>query len=157
MPRRREVPKREILPDPVYNSQLVTKFINSMMYGGKRATSSGIVYEALNIVQAKTSEDPLKVFKKAVDNVKPSLEVKSRRVGGSNYQVPVEVNPNRRLSLSIRWLVGFARARGDGKTMQEKLANELMDAANLRGGAVKKREDTHRMAEANKAFAHYRW
>src|SRR5687767_11044047 len=157
MPRRGTVPKREVLPDPLYNSALVTKFINSMMYGGKRATSQQIMYGALNQVQSKTQDDPLKVFKKAVDNVKPSLEVKSRRVGGSNYQVPVEVNPNRRLSLSIRWLVGFARARGDGKTMQEKLANELMDAANLRGGAVKKREDTHRMAEANKAFAHYRW
>ena len=157
MPRRGTVPKREVLPDPLYNSALVTKFINSMMYGGKRATSQQIMYGALNTVQAKTQEDPLKVFKKAVDNVKPSLEVKSRRVGGSNYQVPVEVNPNRRLSLSLRWLVSFARSRGDGKTMVEKLTNELMDAANLRGGAVKKREDVHRMAEANKAFAHYRW
>ena len=157
MPRRGTVPKRDVLPDPLYNSALVTKFINSMMYGGKRATSQQIMYGALNQVQSKTQEDPLKVFKKAVDNVKPSLEVKSRRVGGSNYQVPVEVNPNRRLSLSLRWIVGYATARGDGKTMQEKLANELLDAANLRGGAVKKREDTHRMAEANKAFAHYRW
>ena len=157
MPRRGTVPKRDVLPDPLYNSALVTKFINSMMHGGKRATSQRIMYGAFNVVQAKTQEDPLKVFKKAVDNVKPSLEVKSRRVGGSNYQVPIEVNPNRRLSLSIRWLVGYARSRGDGKTMQEKLANELLDAANLRGGAVKKREDTHRMAEANKAFAHYRW
>jgi small subunit ribosomal protein S7 len=112
---------------------------------------------SISLQQSKISNSRLKVFKKAVENVKPALEVKSRRVGGSNYQVPVEVNPNRRLSLSIRWLVGFARARGDGKTMQEKLANELLDAANLRGGAVKKREDTHRMAEANKAFAHYRW
>ena len=157
MPRRGMVPKRDVLADPLYNSALVTKFINSMMYGGKRATSQQIMYGALNQVQSKTQEDPLKVFKKAVDNVKPSLEVKSRRVGGSNYQVPVEVNPNRRMSLSIRWLVGYADQRGDGKTMQEKLANELMDAANLRGGAVKKREVTHRMAEANKAFAHYRW
>ena len=157
MPRRGTVPKREVLPDPLYNSALVTKFINSMMYGGKRSTSQGIMYGALSQVQAKTQEDPLKIFKKAVDNVKPALEVKSRRVGGSNYQVPIEVNPNRRLSLSIRWLVSYARSRGDGKTMQEKLANELLDAANLRGGAVKKREDTHRMAEANKAFAHYRW
>ena len=157
MPRRREVPKREILPDPVYNSQLVTKFINSIMSDGKKSTAEGIFYGALKTVEQRAGDDALKVFKKAVDNVKPSLEVKSRRVGGSNYQVPIEVNPNRRLSLSIRWLVGYARSRGDGKTMQEKLANELMDAANLRGGAVKKREDTHRMAEANKAFAHYRW
>ncbi len=109
------------------------------------------------MIQEKTGDDPLKVFKKAIDNAKPSLEVKSRRVGGSNYQVPIEVNPNRRLSLAIRWLVGYSRSRGDGKTMQEKLANELLDASNMRGGAVKKREDTHRMAEANKAFAHYRW
>ena len=127
------------------------------MRGGKRSTAERIMYQALDMVKEKTADDPLKVFKKALDNVKPALEVKSRRVGGSNYQVPVEVNPNRRLSLSIRWLSSFARARGDGKTMQEKLANEFIDAANLRGGAVKKREDTHRMAEANKAFAHYRW
>jgi small subunit ribosomal protein S7 len=157
MPRRREVPKREVVPDPVYQSTLVTKFINTVMQAGKRSTAEGIMYGAFDIIKDKVGDDPLKVFKKAVDNVKPSLEVKSRRVGGSNYQVPIEVNPNRRLSLSIRWLVGFARSRGDGKTMQEKLANEFMDAANLRGGAVKKREDTHRMAEANKAFAHYRW
>src|SRR5687767_9333669 len=157
MPRRREVPKREILPDPVYNSQLITKFINSLMSDGKKSVAERVFYGALKKVEDRAKDDPLKVFKKAVDNVKPALEVKSRRVGGSNYQVPIEVNPNRRLSLSIRWLVGFARARGDGKTMQEKLANELLDAANLRGGAVKKREDTHRMAEANKAFAHYRW
>jgi small subunit ribosomal protein S7 len=127
------------------------------MRDGKRSTAEAILYRSLTIVKDKTGDDPLKVFKKAVDNSKPSLEVKSRRVGGSNYQVPVEVNPNRRLSLAIRWLVSFARSRGDGKTMEEKLANEFMDAANLRGGAVKKREDTHRMAEANKAFAHYRW
>ena len=157
MPRRREVPKREAPPDPIYNSALVSKFINTVMSGGKRSTAERIMYGSLEIIREKTGDDPLKVFKKAVDNVRPSLEVKSRRVGGSNYQVPVEVNPNRRLSLSIRWLVGYARSRGDGKTMQEKLAMEFMDAANLRGGAVKKREDTHRMAEANKAFAHYRW
>ena len=156
MPRRGTVPKREVLPDPLYNSSLVTKFINSMMYGGKRATSQHIVYDALNMVQAKTQEDPLKVFKRAVDNVKPSLEVKSRRVGGSNYQVPVEVNPQRRTSLALRWIIGFARKRPE-RTMVQKLANELMDAANMRGGAVKKKEDTHKMAEANKAFAHYRW
>ena len=157
MPRRREVPKREAPPDPIYNSALVSKFINTVMSGGKRSTAERIMYGSLEIIREKTGDDPLKVFKKAVDNVRPSLEVKSRRVGGSNYQVPIEVNPNRRLSLSIRWLVGYARQRGDGKTMQEKLAMEFMDAANLRGGAVKKREDTHRMAEANKAFAHYRW
>ena len=157
MPRRREVPKRDLLPDPLYNSTLVTKFISTVMSDGKRSTAERILYGSLNIVKEKTGDDPMKVFKKAIDNSKPSLEVKSRRVGGSNYQVPIEVNPNRRLSLSIRWIVGYATARGDGKTMQEKLANELLDAANLRGGAVKKREDTHRMAEANKAFAHYRW
>ena len=156
MPRRGTVPKREVLADPLYNSALVTKFINSMMFGGKRAVSQQIMYEALNQVQAKTSEDPLKVFKRAVDNVKPSLEVKSRRVGGSNYQVPVEVNPARRTSLALRWIIGFARKRPE-RSMVSKLANELMDAANMRGGAVKKKEDTHKMAEANKAFAHYRW
>ena len=157
MPRRREIPKRELLPDALYQSPLVTKFINTIMSQGKRSTAEWILYQSFDLIKERSGDDPLKVFKKAVDNVKPALEVKSRRVGGSNYQVPIEVNPNRRLSLSIRWLVGFARARGDGKTMQEKLANELLDAANLRGGAVKKREDTHRMAEANKAFAHYRW
>jgi small subunit ribosomal protein S7 len=157
MPRRREIPKRDIPADALYNSSLVTKFINTIMLEGKRSTAERILYQSFDIIKERSGDDPLKVFKKAVDNVKPALEVKSRRVGGSNYQVPIEVNPNRRLSLSIRWLVSYARARGDGKTMQEKLANELLDAANLRGGAVKKREDTHRMAEANKAFAHYRW
>ena len=157
MPRRRVIAKRDIEPDPMYQSALVTKFINTVMNDGKRSTAARILYKSFDIIKERTGDDPLKVFKKALDNVKPSLEVKSRRVGGSNYQVPVEVNPNRRLSLSIRWLVSYARQRGDGKTMQEKLANEFLDAANLRGGAVKKREDTHRMAEANKAFAHYRW
>ena len=157
MPRRREVPKREVPADPIYDSQLVTKFISTIMKDGKRSTAERIMYKALAIVQEKTQDEPVKTFKKAIENAKPALEVKSRRVGGSNYQVPVEVNPNRRMSLSIRWLVGYARSRGDGKTMEEKLANELLDASNLRGGAVKKREDTHRMAEANKAFAHYRW
>jgi small subunit ribosomal protein S7 len=157
MPRRREIPKRELVADALYNSPLVTKFINTIMKEGKRSTAERILYQSFDIVKERSGDDPLKVFKKAVDNVKPALEVKSRRVGGSNYQVPIEVNPNRRLSLSIRWLVSYARSRGDGKTMQEKLANEFLDAANLRGGAVKKREDTHRMAEANKAFAHYRW
>jgi small subunit ribosomal protein S7 len=127
------------------------------MLGGKRSTAEGILYGSLDLIKERTGDDPIKVFKKAIDNVKPTLEVKSRRVGGSNYQVPIEVHQNRRLSLSIRWLVSYARARGDGKTMREKLANELIDASNLRGSAVKKREDTHRMAEANKAFAHYRW
>ena len=157
MPRRREIPKREVPADPVYSSTLITKFVSTIMEGGKRSTAEKIMYGALDIVKERTSEDPLKIFKKALDNVRPSLEVKSRRVGGSNYQVPIEVNPNRKLSLSIRWLAGYAASRGDGKTMQEKLANEFIDAANMRGGAVKKREDTHRMAEANKAFAHYRW
>ena len=157
MPRRREIPKREVPADPIYNSPLVTKFISTIMKDGKRSTAERIMYKALDIVKEKSQDDPLKIVKKAIENVKPSLEVKSRRVGGSNYQVPVEVNPNRRLSLAIRWVSSYARERGDGKTMQEKLANELLDAANLRGGAVKKREDTHRMAEANKAFAHYRW
>ena len=157
MPRRREIAKRQVLPDPVYGSTLVTKFINTVMKEGKRSTAEGILYGAFDIIKDKTGDDPVKVFKKAVDNVKPSLEVKSRRVGGSNYQVPIEVNATRRLSLSIRWLVSYSRSRGDGKTMQEKLANEFLDASNLRGGAVKKKEDTHRMAEANKAFAHYRW
>jgi small subunit ribosomal protein S7 len=157
MPRRREIPKRELAPDPVYGSTLVSKFINTVMSDGKRSTAERILYKSFDIIKERTGDDPLKVFKKALDNVKPSLEVKSRRVGGSNYQVPIEVNPNRRLSLSIRWIVAYARTRGDGKTMQEKFANELLDASNLRGGAVKKREDVHRMAEANKAFAHYRW
>jgi small subunit ribosomal protein S7 len=156
MPRRRVIAKREILPDPLYNSQLVTKFINSVMKEGKKSTAEGILYGALNRVAEKTQDDPMKAFKKAIENVKPALEVKSRRVGGSTYQVPVEVRPNRRTSLAIRWIIEFANSRGE-KTMKEKLAAELMDAANLRGGAVKKKDDTHKMAEANKAFAHYRW
>ena len=157
MPRRREVPKREVPADPVYNSTLVTKFVRMIMKSGKRSVAEGIVYGSLDIIKDRTGDDPIKVFKKALDNTKPALEVKSRRVDGSNYQVPIEVSPNRRLSLSIRWLTSYARSRGDGKTMREKLASELIDASNLRGGSVKKREDTHRMAEANKAFAHYRW
>jgi small subunit ribosomal protein S7 len=156
MPRRRVISKREILPDPLYNSQLVTKFINSVMKEGKKSTAEGILYGALNRVAEKTQDDPMKTFKKAIENVKPALEVKSRRVGGSTYQVPVEVRPNRRTSLAIRWLIEYAAGRGE-KTMKEKLAAELLDAANLRGGAVKKKDDTHKMAEANKAFAHYRW
>ena len=154
--RGKPAPKRVIEPDPKFNTVLLAKFINTMMYGGKRATSQGIVYDALGVVQQKTQDDPLKLFKKAIDNVKPTLEVKSRRVGGSNYQVPVEVNTQRRTSLALRWLIGFARKRPE-RTMVQKLAMEIIDAANLRGGAVKKREDTHKMAEANKAFAHYRW
>ncbi len=157
MPRRREVPKREVPADPVYNSTLVTKFVRMIMKSGKRSVAEGIVYGSLDLIKDRTGDDPIKVFKKALDNTKPALEVKSRRVGGSNYQIPIEVSPNRRLSLSIRWLTSYARLRGDGKTMRDKLASELIDASNLRGGSVKKREDTHRMAEANKAFAHYRW
>ncbi len=156
MPRRRVVAKREILPDPLYNSQLVTKFVNSVMERGKKSLAESILYGALNRVAEKTQDDPMKAFKKAIENVKPALEVKSRRVGGSTYQVPVEVRPNRRTSLAIRWLIEYASQRGE-KTMREKLAAELLDAANLRGGAVKKKDDTHKMAEANKAFAHYRW
>jgi small subunit ribosomal protein S7 len=156
MPRRREVPKREILPDPVYQSTLVSKFINSIMHCGKKSVAENIMYGAMDYIRDRTGDDPLKVFKKAIDQVKPNLEVKSRRVGGSNYQVPIEVAPNRRLSLSMRWLLTYARARPE-KTMTERLAGEMLDAAAGRGGAVKKREDTHRMAEANKAFAHYRW
>ena len=156
MPRRREVPKREILPDPVYNSQLVTKFVNSVMKQGKKSVAERILYGALEMVSEKTQDDPMKVFKKAVENVKPALEVKSRRVGGSTYQVPVEVRPNRRTSLAIRWLIEYATSRGE-RTMREKLAGELLDASNLKGGAMKKKDDTLKMAEANKAFAHYRW
>jgi small subunit ribosomal protein S7 len=156
VPRRGYVAKREVLPDPVYSSQLVTKFINSFLRQGKKSVAESIFYGALDMIQKRSEDDPLKVFKRAVDNVKPQLEVKSRRVGGSNYQVPVEVTPSRQLSLSIRWLIEHSRARGE-KSMMEKLAGELLDAANNRGGAIKKREDTHRMAEANKAFSHYRW
>ena len=156
MPRRRVVAKREILPDPVYNSQLVTRFINCILKKGKKSTAEGIFYGALDTIQQRTQDDPVKVFKRAVDNVKPQLEVKSRRVGGSTYQVPVEVPPNRQLSLSFRWIIDNARARAE-KSMTDKLAGEFMDAANSRGGAMKKKDDTHRMAEANKAFSHYRW
>ena len=156
MPRRREVPKREVPLDPIYSSALVTKFISTLMSDGKRNTAEKIMYASMSAIQEKTGDDPLKVFKKAIENVKPALEVKSRRVGGSTYQVPVEVRPNRRTSLAIRWLIEYSASRGE-KTMREKLAAELLDAANLRGGAVKKKDDTHKMAEANKAFAHYRW
>jgi len=156
MPRKGWVSRREVPPDSVYGSDLVQKFISSMMWDGKRSTAQRIFYGAMEQIAKKTNDDALKIFKKAVENVKPTLEVKSRRVGGANYQVPVEVNPFRRQSLAIRWLILYARSRA-GKTMTEKLAEELMDAANSRGGAMKKKEDVHRMAEANKAFAHYRW
>jgi len=156
MPRRREVPQRAPQPDPLYNSNLVSSFVNVVMKRGKKSTAEGVVYRAFDKIRERAQEDPLKVFKKAIDNIKPTLEVKSRRVGGSNYQVPVEVRPERRTSLSLRWLVTYARDRPE-KTMVEKLASEILDASQNRGGAVKKREDTHRMAEANKAFAHYRW
>ena len=156
MPRRREVPKREIAADPLYDSPLVSKFINCVMSAGKRSTAERILYQSFDIIKEKTSDDPLKAFKKAVENAKPLLEVKTRRVGGANYQVPIEVNPERRTSLAIRWLVTYGRARGE-KGMVDKLTNELLDAANGRGAAMKKKEDVHRMAEANRAFAHYRW
>lgn len=156
MPRRREVPKREVLPDPVYNSPLVAKFINTMMWDGKKAVAEGILYKALNNIKDRSQEDPLKVFKKAIENLQPKVEVKSKRVGGANYQVPVEVSASRRTALAMRWLVTYARDRGE-KTMVERLAGEIMDAASGKGNSVKKREDVHRMAEANKAFAHYRW
>ena len=156
MPRRRVVAKREVLPDPLFNSQLVTKFVNVVMRDGKKTVAEKILYQALDAIHQRTQDDPMKVFKKAVENVKPSVEVKSRRVGGSNYQVPVEVRPARRLALSMRWIIQSAEKRGE-KTMRLKLAGELLDAAENKGGAMKKKEDTHRMAEANKAFAHYRW
>jgi small subunit ribosomal protein S7 len=157
MPRKGYIPRREIAPDPVYQSTLVTKFISGLMWDGKKNTAERIFYNALQIVEQKSGgEEALKVFKKAIENVKPILEVKTRRVGGANYQVPVEVNPNRRTSLSIRWLISFSRTR-PGKSMKDKLAGEILDAANNRGSSIKKREDVHKMAEANKAFAHYRW
>jgi small subunit ribosomal protein S7 len=156
MPRRREVPQRPAPPDPIYGSPLVTTFVNAIMRDGKRGVAEKILYTAMEKVQQKSEDDPLKVFKRAIDNVKPTMEVKSRRVGGSNYQVPVEVAPKRRLSLAIRWLINFAKERPE-RTMINKLAGELLDASAGRGGAMKKKEDIHRMAEANKAFAHYRW
>jgi small subunit ribosomal protein S7 len=156
MPRKGHTSKREVLPDPVYSSTLVTKFVNSMMWDGKKSTAETIFYGAMKRMEEKGGDEALKLFKKAVENAKPLLEVKTRRVGGANYQVPVEVNPDRRTSLAIRWIVSYSRARAE-KGMTDKLSNELLDAANGRGGAVKKREDVHRMAEANKAFAHYRW
>lgn len=156
MPRRREVAKRNIDPDPKFNDRLVTKLINVVMEDGKKAVAEQIVYGAFSIIEDRNKEEPLKVFKKAMENVKPQVEVKSRRVGGANYQVPFEVPANRRIALGLRWLRDCARDRGE-RTMREKLAGELFDASQSRGLACKKREDTHRMAEANKAFAHYRW
>ena len=156
MPRRREVPKRPVLPDPKYGDALVTKFMNNVMKDGKKSTAEQIVYGAFDVIHERTREDPLKVFKRALENVMPVVEVKSRRVGGSTYQVPIEVKPNRQLALGMRWLISYARNRG-GRTMRDKLANELIEASHGRGNAVKKKEDTHRMAEANKAFSHYRW
>ena len=156
MPRRREIPKRVVLPDPKYTSQDVAKFINVLMTRGKKSVAERILYGALDQIKKRSTKDPLEVFNQAISNVKPIVEVKSRRVGGANYQVPVEVNADRRTSLAIRWLVSYARTRGE-KGMLDKLTNELLDAANGKGAAIKKKEDVHRMAEANKAFAHYRW
>jgi small subunit ribosomal protein S7 len=156
MPRRATIEKREILPDPVYNSRLVTKFINNVTKQGKKTTAERAFYGALGLIEERTGDDPLKVFKRAVENAKPQVEVKSRRVGGSTYQVPMEVRSDRQQALAIRWLIGYAKSRHE-KTMTQKLAGEFLDAASNRGGTIKKRDDTHRMAEANKAFAHYRW
>jgi small subunit ribosomal protein S7 len=156
MPRRREVPERVIIPDAKYNSKLVSKFIASIMRDGKKSVAESLLYGAFDTISEKTKEEPLKVFEKALENVKPMIEVKSRRVGGSTYQVPTEIRPSRRTALGIRWVINYARARNE-KGFGSKLAGELMDAANGRGASVKKREDTHKMAEANKAFAHYRW
>ena len=156
MPRRREVPKRETLPDPKYGSELLSKFINAVMSDGKKSNAEQICYKALDIVSEKTGEDPIKAFKPAIDNVRPVIEVKPRRVGGATYQVPVEVRPSRRTALAFRWIITYAKARGE-RGMGGKLAGEFVDAINGTGNAMKKKEDTHRMADANKAFAHYRW
>lgn len=156
MPRKGHIPKRDVLPDPLYNDKVVTKFINKIMYDGKRGTAQKICYGAFDIVKEKTGKDPMEVFEQALNNVMPVLEVKARRVGGATYQVPMEVRADRRQALGIRWLINYSRQRGE-KTMRERLAAEIMDAANSTGGAFKKKEETHRMAEANKAFAHYRW
>ncbi len=156
MPRRGNVPKREILPDPIYNSVMVTRLVNSIMLDGKKGVAQKVVYEAFDIVKEKSGKDPLEAFTEAMNNIMPALEVKARRVGGATYQVPIEVRPERRQTLGLRWLTGYARKRGE-KTMKERLAGEIMDACNGVGAAVKKREDTHKMAESNKAFAHFRW
>jgi small subunit ribosomal protein S7 len=154
--RKRQAVKRDVLPDPIYNSKLVTKLVNSIMKDGKKGIAQKILYDAFKIVEEKTSQDPMEVFQKAMENITPSLEVKSRRVGGANYQVPIEVKPERGQALALRWVTQYAKLRG-GHSMAENLANEIIDASNGVGAAVKKREDTHKMAEANKAFAHYRW
>ncbi|CAA7600137.1 Ribosomal protein S7 [Acididesulfobacillus acetoxydans] len=156
MPRKGYIAQREILPDPIYKNRVVTKFINQIMLDGKKGTAESICYNAFTIIKEKTGRDPVEVFETALKNVMPVLEVKARRVGGANYQVPIEVRPERRQTLGLRWLVSYSRKRSE-KTMQEKLAGELLDAANNAGGSVKKKEDTHKMAEANRAFAHYRW
>ena len=156
MPRKGNVPKREVLPDPVYGSVVVAKLINSIMLDGKKGTAQAIVYGAFDKIKAQTGEEPLEVFEKAMNNIMPVLEVKAKRIGGANYQVPVEVSAERKLTLGLRWIVNYARLRNE-KTMEQRLANEIMDAANGVGASVKKKEDTHKMAEANKAFAHYRW
>ncbi len=156
MPRRRVAEKREVLPDPKYNSKVVSKFMTALMQSGKKSTAENICYGAFDVIREKTGNDPLKVFKTALENVKPLVEVKPRRVGGATYQVPVEIRPQRRMALASRWLISYSRGRGE-KTMKERLAGELMDAFNNTGASIKKKEDTHKMAEANKAFAHYRW
>lgn len=156
MPRKGPVPKRDVMPDPIYGNKLVTRLINKVMIDGKRGVSQKIVYEAFDEIKSRTGRDPMEVFEEAMRNIMPVLEVKARRVGGSNYQVPIEVRNDRKVTLGLRWLVNYSRLRGE-KSMVQKLANELLDAANNTGGSVKKKEDTHRMAEANKAFAHYRW
>lgn len=156
MPRKGPVPKRDVMADPIYGNKMVTRLINKVMLDGKRGVAQGIVYKAFDSVRERSGKDPMEVFESAMRNIMPVLEVKARRVGGSNYQVPIEVRNERRITLGIRWLVNYSRLRGE-KTMDQKLANELLDASNNTGGAVKKKEDTHRMAEANKAFAHYRW
>ncbi|MBA4371677.1 MAG: 30S ribosomal protein S7 [Thermodesulfovibrio sp.] len=156
MPRRRVAEKREVLPDPKYNSKVVSKFMSAIMQDGKKSTAEGICYGAFEVIREKTGNDPLKVFKTALENVKPIVEVKARRVGGATYQVPVEIRPQRRMALASRWLISYSRARNE-KTMRERLAGELLDAFNNTGSSIKKKEDTHKMADANKAFAHYRW
>lgn len=156
MPRRGKVPRRDIFPDPKYNEVLVTKFVNNLMRGGKKSVAEGIIYGAFDVIQAKTKKNPVEVFKDALKNIKPQLETKTRRVGGANYQVPVEVKPARRLSLALRWIKTYSRSRGE-KGMKDRLAGELMDAAENKGGSVKKKEDVHKMAESNKAFAHFKF
>ena len=156
MPRKGHVAKRDVLPDPIYNSKLVSRLINNIMQDGKKGTAQTILYNAFDIIAEKTGREPMEVFEEAIENIMPVLEVKARRIGGANYQVPVEVRPERRITLGLRWLVQYSRSRGE-KTMEQRLANEIIDASNNTGASVKKREDTHKMAEANKAFAHYRW